>query len=240
MKNLSIILLDIAIIIEAILSIFNRFFGDITLTIGFILFIILSSISIWKNVISLFILGSSIGFLIEYLGLMTGFPFGGYKYLLFNGYKLLGVPTPIIFSWGIYITIGYLAACYYTQKFRWLYASIFLIVLDMAIDPLMVSRGVWRWNIHTSIEWFGIPYTNFIGWFIVTSVSILIYEAINRYSEPTLQNISYITPYILTYLPLITISTQESIAAIIYSIIISYILLILFYLLNKNNILNKG
>jgi len=233
LKDLSIILLDIFLIIETFLSIFNRLLGDMTLTIGFILFIIISSVSIWRNVLLLFIAGSFIGFIMEYSGLKTGFPFGGYEYLLFNGYKFLGVPIPVIFSWGIYITIGYLVASYYTKRFRWIYASISLVILDLAIDPLMVSKGVWRWNIHTPIEWFGIPYTNFIGWFMVSSISILIYESINRFSQPKSQDILYITPYLLTYLPLMVMLNQRSVLAVTYSLIIAYIFIILSYLLCK-------
>ncbi|RLG61211.1 hypothetical protein DRN84_03830 [Candidatus Geothermarchaeota archaeon] len=137
------------------------------------------------------------------------------------------MPIPIIFTWGIYISIAYLAASYYTSRFRWVVAASLLVILDMAIDPIMVSLGVWRWNTHTFLEWFGIPYTNFIGWFIVTAISILIYDYWNRSVEPRYNNVLSVTPYLLLYPTLVILAPREVYLAILYSLIIALIFLTL-------------
>lgn len=225
--HIPIIILDISLLMEAFLTLYNRVYGDIALSIGYILFIISVSLLVWRSVWILFLTGSLVGFIFEAIGVRTGFPFGGYEYLLFKESNIFGVPIPIIFTWGIYISIAYLAASYYTSRFRWVVAASLLVILDMAIDPIMVSLGVWRWNTHTFLEWFGIPYTNFIGWFIVTAISILIYDYWNRSVEPRYNNVLSVTPYLLLYPTLVILAPREVYLAILYSLIIALIFLTL-------------
>ena len=135
------------------------------------------------------------------------------------------MPIPIIITWGIYISIAYLAVSYYTSRFRWVVATSLLVVLDMAIDPIMVSLGIWRWDIHTFIEWFGIPYTNFIGWFVVASISVLMYDYWNKGIEPRYSNVLSVTSYLLLYLTLVVLSPMKVYIAVSYSLIIALIFL---------------
>lgn len=43
---------------------------------------------------------------------------------------------------------------------------------DLFLDPMMVTWGIWDWQYHGS--YFGIPLTNFLGWFIVSALITVI------------------------------------------------------------------
>jgi putative membrane protein len=167
----------------------------------------------------MFLLAMVVGFLFELLGTNTGIPFGIYEYTAFEGVRIFGVPIPVILAWGIYITMAYLLSSILVRNNRWLFASIFLVTLDLAVDPIMVSRGLWIWYLDGGISWFGVPYTNFIGWFIVVSLTVCIYEL--SFSVPDFMDVNSILvslTFITLYLPLIVISDWITIYAIIISV----------------------
>ena len=51
--------------------------------------------------------------------------------------------------------------------------GVFAVMYDLFLDPLAVQLGIWQWNITT--HWFGVPIGNFIGWWLITFVSVFIY-----------------------------------------------------------------
>lgn len=127
-------------------------------------------------VFSAFCLGS--GTFFEILGLRTGFPFGEYFFTSVMGPKIANLPILLAFA---YLGMGYLA---------WIVASIILgaapgsrsrvVVLpviaacmmtawDLAMDPVWcnVDRA-WVWQ--RGGPYFGVPWTNYAGWFLTTWV----------------------------------------------------------------------
>ncbi|RLG60877.1 hypothetical protein DRN84_04150, partial [Candidatus Geothermarchaeota archaeon] len=66
--HIPIIILDISLLMEAFLTLYNRVYGDIALSIGYILFIISVSLLVWRSVWILFLTGSLIGFIFEAIG----------------------------------------------------------------------------------------------------------------------------------------------------------------------------
>ena len=48
---------------------------------------------------------------------------------------------------------------------RTLADSLVLVFFDLMIDPWAVSKGAWKWK--TPGRFFGIPWRNFLGWFLV-------------------------------------------------------------------------
>ncbi len=69
--------------------------------------------------------------------------------------------------------------------------------LDMILDPVYVKSGAWVWQ--DGGAYFGIPVSNFIGWFIVAFVSTLIFRTYSlRKPVDTAQKIDFIffTPVI--------------------------------------------
>lgn len=129
----------------------------------------------------------------ELLGTSTGFPFGSYAYTSLLGYRIFGlVPFPIPISW-FYMLYCALALC--TRLFparddnrgRWLWAAAAAAMLtawDVAMDPAMLRTSHWIWR--ESGVFYGMPLTNWLGWFatgLVLSRVMLAVAAPTRVAE---------------------------------------------------------
>lgn len=113
-----------------------------------------------------FLLLASGGFLVEFVGVKTGFPFGKYAYTDALGFRLLGVPVAIALAW--YVTI----ICT-VHIARWIHgnaplmrlafsAALMTLALDIALEPMAsFIHGYWVW------ESGSVPPQNFLSWFIL-------------------------------------------------------------------------
>nr|CRH05452.1 Protein of unknown function. Putative secreted hydrolase-like protein [Candidatus Magnetococcus massalia] len=79
------------------------------------------------------------------------------------------VPLGIVLSWGsIFFTlITVLKQLRITPWVAPLLAGLIATPLDLVIDPAFVSLGFWVWN--NPSGWFGIPWFNYMGWFVLSS-----------------------------------------------------------------------
>jgi putative membrane protein len=110
-----------------------------------------------------FIIGLA-GFLVEVLGIHTGFPFGSYQYLTTLGPKLWGVPLVLAINWVllIYCTSD-LASRFSESKFiSVLLAAVFMVGLDFLIEPVAIKYDYWVWS---AVE---IPIQNYLAWFVIS------------------------------------------------------------------------
>ncbi len=108
----------------------------------------------------------------EFLGVLTGVPYGTYVYSDLVGPRLFGlVPIFIFIAW---IHIGYLAIATTTlavgRSRFWLAPLDGLIAAawDLMVDPLAVRAGYWSWQAVGGL--YGVPWTNFLGWFAVVTL----------------------------------------------------------------------
>jgi putative membrane protein len=193
-----------------------------TLLLLFLVASLLAAYKEWKEAPLLVILGSLVGFFSEFLGLSFGVPFGRYRYLRFRIATLFNVPIPIIIAWGTYLYTSYLASLALTRdKWRRLVlASLLMVLLDLAIDPAMVSAGFWEW-LDTG-PWFGIPMSNFVGWFTVSFVATLLYTQIAK-SNPEGSPALYL-PYLATYPQLFYFANGEALLAVSISFTIAILI----------------
>ena len=116
-----------------------------------------------------------IGFASELVGVATGMPFGGYEYTAILGPKLLGVPLVLAAAWLVIVSYvqSWMATLQPPRVFRPLLAAAWMTVIDLLIDPLAAGPlGYWVWADGGS--YFGIPWTNFLGWFVVSLVIFLL------------------------------------------------------------------
>jgi len=105
------------------------------------------------------------GWGIELLGTHTGFPFGNYSYTSVFQPQLLGVPIEIPTGW---LTLGLMTSSMASLGHRGralelLWASSLMVLWDVLYDPIFVSLGMWTWE---RGDYFGVPYSNFLGWFL--------------------------------------------------------------------------
>src|SRR6266852_6842920 len=147
-----------------------------------------------------------VAFVCEWSSVHNGFPFGLYHYVeATKGRELwiAGVPfmdslsfTFLSFvSYGVALLIscplyrrGWDLRLLDTWRLRsaprvWLMAALFMVMVDVVVDPLSVLGGRWFLG---RIFWydppgpyFGVPISNYLGWYLVASVSIAIFQALD-------------------------------------------------------------
>ncbi|WP_189005103.1 carotenoid biosynthesis protein [Deinococcus malanensis] len=112
----------------------------------------------WGRAVSLLLLGSGTGWLVEWIGSQTGLPFGQYSYEGAPAPTLLGVPLIVPLGWFAMTLVATLLS----GGRAWL-AGLLLVAWDLGLEPLMTSQGYWTWQDPHPL-WSGAPLLNFIGW----------------------------------------------------------------------------
>ena len=132
----------------------------------------------WNRALGLLVVGVGISLGSELLGTSTGLPFGPYSYTTLLGYRIGGlVPFPIPLSWFfmVYSSIaitGRILPVRDSERSRtaWAFlAGAILTAWDVAMDPAM-SRATTHWLWHTDGFFYGMPLSNWIGWFLTGSL----------------------------------------------------------------------
>lgn len=163
---------------------------------------------LWRSVLmagSAFIL--TIG--AEMFGVATGLLFGNYSYTEQLGPLVLGlVPLAIPVAWLMMLYPSYAIAGFllsprsndfsryppattevvttealprsndFSRYLRAALAALAMTAWDLSLDPRMVRDGNWIW--HDGGPYFGIPLSNFIGWFITALAIYLVWQVIDR------------------------------------------------------------
>lgn len=126
------------------------------------------------------VLVASISGAVELLGARTGFPFGDYTYTARFGPRLWGeLPVAIPLAWWVIVY-----ACWYLLRQAaagarpLLYccvAALLAVCIDGIIEPVAwVIRGYWLWEGGTF--WYQVPVQNFIAWFWLSLLLIIVVE----------------------------------------------------------------
>ena len=135
------------------------------------------------------------GGLSELLGTTYGWIYGQRYYYTatFLGYKLFGrVPFSILLLWTIIIMLAYSItniidpANFFSLKKTLNFRSFAYVLLlstldgflamnlDLILDPIYVGFGAWVWP--AGGAYFGVPISNFLGWFFVAFAATLIFR----------------------------------------------------------------
>ncbi len=132
----------------------------------------------FARALGLLVAGAAISLTTELIGTGTGLPFGPYSYTTLLGYRIGGlVPFPIPLSWFymVYSSIaltGRILPARDSERSRvaWAFsAGAILTAWDVAMDPAMSSATThWLW--HTPGFFYGMPLSNWIGWFLTGSI----------------------------------------------------------------------
>lgn len=135
----------------------------------------ISSVVLWgtKKTLYFFVIATLVGSSFELLSLNTGIPFGHYIYTTELGPKIGQLPIFIPLLWA---SIGF-----YSMQAGGKYIMPFLMVtLDLAFDP-RYSGHLWIWT--STTQYFGDPWTNFVGWLITSVFITLIFYLMSRNSD---------------------------------------------------------
>lgn len=112
----------------------------------------------------------AVTFGIENIGVSTGFPFGSYHFVV--GAKLPHVGAIPLIVGPLYFAMGYASfviACLIAGRganfvVRAITAALVMTQWDLVMDPVNATiNGLWIW--HDGGSYFGVPLSNFAGWF---------------------------------------------------------------------------
>jgi uncharacterized membrane protein len=157
-----------------------------------------------KKTIIFFIITLFIGLFSEVLCVKYGWIFGQYYYT--NPFFFGLVPFTIPFLWAVLIYTSYIMANLFLFAFGgekpkktdnfWYFIGMLILIssisglitvnLDLLVEPITAFSPVPDWVWIVGGPYFGVPISNFVGWFFVTVVAIFIfrlYEAFNLSSK---------------------------------------------------------
>lgn len=119
-------------------------------------------------------------YLIEYIGVKTGFPYGSFSYGIDLGPMLFDkIPLALpIFFIPLVINAYLLILLLEPERVRKLYFRIPVIIgtvlfLDLILDPAAVAINFWNYS---SGLYYGVPLTNYLGWILSASISVIILD----------------------------------------------------------------
>jgi putative membrane protein len=122
----------------------------------------------WKNRVVLILVGGY-GFAAEVLGESTGFPFGHYNYTSVLGFSLFDVPLALISAWILIsaFVAGLLLMMGLPRRWWILAGPLMMVGVDMLLEPVATGpMNAWTW--HSAGSYYGVPLTNFAGWFAIS------------------------------------------------------------------------
>lgn len=112
-----------------------------------------------------------VGFLVEVIGVQTGFIFGEYQYGPTLGIKLWNVPLAIGLNWVvmIYCTGLFARGVAHSKLPTILLGAILMTVIDILIEPVAIKLDFWTWSSEA------VPLRNYLGWFITSLILHLLF-----------------------------------------------------------------
>ncbi len=133
----------------------------------------------------LLFLGFMISFFLEHLGVSRGWIFGSYHYTdtACPLPKIGGVPLCYPLAWAGLIYAGFWTVLLWVQpingqiQLSWSViarTALVVTIIDLILDPVAVDEKRWIWK-HRG-KYYGVPWTNFVGWIITVTVIMFIFR----------------------------------------------------------------
>lgn len=130
----------------------------------------------WPTMLTFFGIAFVVSWCMESLSIATGFPFGHYHYTERLGPKLRTVPLLIMPAYFAMCYVSWNLAHIVLNKFEHradalqrfavpVMAAFIMVMWDLSMDPSRATMSkAWIW--HDGGSYFGVPFVNFIGWFL--------------------------------------------------------------------------
>jgi putative membrane protein len=148
----------------------------------------------WSGIVTFIVIALVVSNILENTSILTGFPFGHYYYTDALGPKLFLVPLLI---GPAYVATGYLAwvlSTIHVGDVRAdssalsvfavpLIASFLMVAWDLCMDPARSTVQRW-WIWEQGGGYFGVPLTNYLGWFLTVYVFFQLFAVYLRFRGP--------------------------------------------------------
>lgn len=143
-----------------------------------------------KNALVFFLIVNVVAMFYENLSILTTFPFGNYYYTDGMGGKIFLVPFGINLAYFgmIYIcwTLSDVLTGHFSIKLtgkriviKPLIAGFIMVMWDLLFDPFMSTiLGNWIWE--AGGAYFGVPFSNFIGWYLCVFTMLFLFALYMR------------------------------------------------------------
>lgn len=128
-----------------------------------------------------FAAATAYGYLLEQAAIATS---GSYHYHA-EAFPLmvLDVPVTVAFTWAGILYASWQTGLYLGLSRRALpfFAALFVLHIDLAMDVVAIQVPLWTWGVDGL--WFGVPLSNFFGWYMVAFVFLGSYFVLERYAD---------------------------------------------------------
>ena len=116
---------------------------------------------------------------IEFVGLMTGWPYGEFSYLVDLGPMIAGVPVGLPVFYLPLVFDAYLLALLVLggRPRRVVLVPVTIatvLLIDLVLDPGAVAIGFWAYSVEGA--YYGIPVSNYAGWLLSGTVVVLLVD----------------------------------------------------------------
>ncbi|MEQ8470732.1 MAG: carotenoid biosynthesis protein [Marinoscillum sp.] len=127
----------------------------------------------WSKFITFLLTAFVIGFLVEVIGVKTGYPFGDYSYGRTLGWKLFDVPLIIGVNWFLLsYAFGTITNRFNTSQYvKIIVAALSMVCLDFLIEPVAITLDFWSW---AGDE---IPLQNYFSWFVIALIIQVFFQS---------------------------------------------------------------
>jgi putative membrane protein len=121
-----------------------------------------------------FLFCGTLGFVIEVLGVKTGFIFGAYSYSERMGPRLFEVPWVIGLNWAV---LAHCMLALLGERIRSRFGLVFvgatlMTVFDWFMEPAAIALGFWTWQGQA------VPMRNYVAWWVASFSLLFIAEHI--------------------------------------------------------------
>lgn len=150
-------------------------------------FVVMHMLTIYRgrDVVFFYVVTLVISNIYENVGVLTGFPFGSYYYTDALGPKLFQVPVLVGASYVGAAYASWIMALIVLRQWRrpltgWsvvvvpAFASIFMVMWDLTFDPSSSTVRQW-WIWRDGGGYFGVPISNFAGWYLTVFTFMLVF-----------------------------------------------------------------
>jgi bisanhydrobacterioruberin hydratase len=130
----------------------------------------------WNGItLTAFLLVFISGFVIESIGVNTGFIFGHYQYGKTLGFQLFETPLIIGMNWLflVYVSSSITEKLNSFKFISFTLPPVLMVVYDLVLEQVAPDLGMWNWKNEV------IPLQNYIAWFVIGFIYILIFRMLN-------------------------------------------------------------
>jgi len=111
-------------------------------------------------------------YVIEWVGITTGWPYGEFRYAVELGPMVAGVPAGLPVFFVPLVVNAYLLSLVLTRggRARLSVAFALVLVIDLILDPAAVALGFWA---YPAGAYYGVPASNYLGWLLSATVGVV-------------------------------------------------------------------